>query len=369
MKQTAIDVGGTFTDVVSWDGERLITAKVSTTPDQSDGVIAGIGAVTEGGTGLVHGTTVATNAVLQRAGATTALVTDEGFEDLIEIGRQDRPSLYDLEVVRPEPIAPRERRVGVPGRAVPGNPGRLPDDLGGLVDALADIDPEAVAVSLLYSFEDGSRERAVAEAIRARLPDVAVSVSSDVVAEFREFERQSTTLLNAFLVPVVSAYLRRLAAAVAEVGVVGAPTVMRSSGGLMSLESAAALPTAILLSGPAGGVVATTALGEALGLSSVISFDMGGTSTDVCRIESGRPLVSYERSIDGLPCLMPSVAIHTVGAGGGSVAWMDAGGALGRSPQRRSLAGPGVLRTGWHRADRDRCRSPRRQDRGIDPPR
>ncbi len=340
MRQTAIDVGGTFTDVVSWDAGRLTTGKVSTTVDQSDGVVEGVHAVVGEATALVHGTTVATNAVLQRAGARTVLVADEGFEDLIEIGRQDRPSLYDLAVTRAEPLAPRDRRVGVPGRSLPGSPGADPAGLEALADVVAALDPEAVAVSLLYSFEDGSRERAVAEALRVRLPDVSVSVSSGVVAEFREFERQSTTLLNAYLVPVVAAYLRRLGAAAAGAGVVGSPTVMRSSGGLMSLDAAAALPTAVLLSGPAGGVVAATALGDALGLRSVISFDMGGTSTDVCRIEDGRPLVSYERSIDGLPCLMPSVAIHTVGAGGGSLAWVDAGGALRVGP-RSAGASPG----------------------------
>ena len=339
--RTAIDVGGTFTDVVTWDGTRLVTGKVTTTRDQSEGVVAGLALHSGVGAGLVHGTTVATNAVLQRAGATTVLVTDAGFEDLIEIGRQDRPSLYDLDATRPIPLVPRDRRVGVAGRARPGGAGDTPADLEPLVAAVAALGPEAVAVSLLYSFEDGTRERAVAAALAGRLPNVPISISSEVVAEFREYERLSTTVLNAYLIPVVASYLERLATAVASVGVAGAPSVMRSSGGLTSLESAAALPTSIVLSGPAGGVVASTALGDALGLASVVSFDMGGTSTDVCRVERGRPVVSYERSIDGLPCLMPSVAIHTVGAGGGSVAWVDSGGALRVGPRSAgAIPGP-----------------------------
>src|SRR3990170_3546327 len=339
--RTAIDVGGTFTDVVTWDGTRLVTGKVTTTRDQSEGVAPAPPLPSGAGAGLVHGTTVATNAVLQRAGATTVLVTDAGFEDLIEIGRQDRPSLYDLDATRPIPLVPRDRRVGGAGRARPRGAGDPPADLEPLVAAVAALGPEAVAVSLLYSFEDGTRERAVAAALAGRLPNVPISISSEVVAEFREYERLSTTVLNAYLIPVVASYLERLATAVASVGVAGAPSVMRSSGGLTSLESAAALPTSIVLSGPAGGVVASTALGDALGLASVVSFDMGGTSTDVCRVERGRPVVSYERSIDGLPCLVPSVAIHTVGAGGGGGAWVDSGGALRVGPRSAgAIPGP-----------------------------
>ena len=338
--RTAVDVGGTFTDVVAWDGARLRTGKVTTTPDQSAGVIDGLDAFAAPGAGLVHGTTAATNAVLQRSGAKTVLITDAGFEDLVEIGRQDRPSLYDLAVTRTAPLVPRELRIGIAGRARPGMPRGGVADLDELVDRVATLQPEAIAISLLYAFDDGAGERELAAALTGRLPGIPISVSSEVVAEFREFERLSTTVLNAYLVPTVSSYLEHLSVSVAGAGVVGAPAVMRSSGGLTSLGAAAKLPTSILLSGPAGGVVASTALGEALGLRSVISFDMGGTSTDVCRIEDGRPLVSYERAIDGLPCLIPAVAIHTVGAGGGSVAWVDSGGALRVGP-RSAGAEPG----------------------------
>jgi N-methylhydantoinase A len=337
----AIDVGGTFTDIVAWNGSELTTGKVPTTPDQSEGVVEALARFASEGTRLVHGTTAATNAVLQRLGARTALITDAGFEDLVEIGRQDRPSLYDISRVRPDPLAPAELRFGLEGRGSADDPGTVdPDELARLTDAVAAGGPEAVAVSLLYSFAHGDREMAVARALAARLPGVPVSISSEVVAEFREFERTSTTLLNAYLIPVVAAYLRRLTDVVGRAGVVGSPMVMRSSGGLMSLESAAALPASIILSGPAGGAVAAAALGAALGCPTVVSFDMGGTSTDVCRIQEGRPDVGYERSIDGLPCRMPSVAIHTVGAGGGSVGWADTGGALRVGP-RSAGAEPG----------------------------
>ncbi|OFW63675.1 MAG: hypothetical protein A2135_07365 [Actinobacteria bacterium RBG_16_67_15] len=339
--RVAVDVGGTFTDVVFWDGAVVRTAKVTTTPDQSDGLVSGIEEVGASGVDLVHGTTAATNAVLQRRGARTALVTDAGFEDLIEIGRQDRPALYDTAVTRPAPLAPASLRFGVPGRSTFAAAGDVPD-LTATVTAVAAAQPEAVAVSLLYGFAHPEREAAVASALQLVLPEVPISLSSSVAPEIREFERASTTLLNAYLAPVVERYLRRLA------GRVEASTaVMRSSGGLIPLERAAALPAAIVLSGPAGGAVAAAALGRALGRETVISFDMGGTSTDVCRIEHGRPEVVYQRSIDGLPSTMPSVAIHTVGAGGGSLGWVDSGWALRVGPMSAGAdPGPACYRRG-----------------------
>ncbi|HEX5631452.1 MAG TPA: hydantoinase/oxoprolinase family protein, partial [Acidimicrobiia bacterium] len=343
--RVAVDVGGTFTDVVFWDGGTLHTAKVATTPDQSDGLLAGVEQVGAGGVELVHGTTAATNAVLQRRGARTALVTDAGFEDVIEIGRQDRPSLYDTAVTRSEPLCPPELRFGLPGRATFEDDGGVPDEAA-LLAAIGNAIPEAVAISLLYGFAHPAREVAVAGAIARALPDVAVSLSSQVAPEIREFERTSTTVLNAYLMPVVERYMRRLAEHVA-----ARTTVMRSSGGLISLERAAALPAAIVLSGPAGGAVAAAALADAMGLGTVVSFDMGGTSTDVCRIESGRPEVVYSRSIDGLPSTMPSVAIHTVGAGGGSIGWVDAGGALRVGPASAGAdPGPACYRRGGSQA-------------------
>ncbi|MBI5158396.1 MAG: hydantoinase/oxoprolinase family protein [Acidimicrobiia bacterium] len=339
--RVAVDVGGTFTDVVFWDGAALHTAKVSTTPDQSDGLVSGVDAVGAAGVELVHGTTAATNAVLQRKGARTAFVTDAGFEDLVEIGRQDRPSLYDTAVTRPEPLITGAMRFGVPGRATARSAGENPD-LAAMIAALVESAPEAVAVSLLFGFAHPEREQTVAAAIRQALHGVPVSLSSEVAAEIREYERASTTILNAYLAPVVERYLLRLAARVQ-----ATTTVMRSSGGLIPLAQAASLPASIVLSGPAGGAVAAAALARALGLATVVSFDMGGTSTDVCRIERGRPEVAYQRSIDGLPSTMPSVAIHTVGAGGGSIGWVDPGGALRVGPASAGAdPGPACYRRG-----------------------
>jgi N-methylhydantoinase A len=330
--RAGIDVGGTFTDLVLWDGALFRTAKVSTTPgDQSEGVIEVLRLADAVGVELVHGSTVATNALLERTGARTALVTDSGFEDLIEVGRQDRPSLYDVTVTRVQPLVKSSHRVGVPRDSL---------DVSDTVAHLERLAPDAVAISTLFSFLDPSREQALGVAVSGALPEAAISLSSTVAPEFREFERISTTVINAYLQPTVALYLERLGASLTEAGVTGAPSVMRSSGGLIGLAAAARLPASIVLSGPAGGVVAAAALGMALGNSSLISFDMGGTSTDVCRIIDGRPQVMFERPVGGFPNRMPSVAIHTVGAGGGSLAWVDPGGALRVGP-RSAGAVPG----------------------------
>jgi N-methylhydantoinase A len=314
-----VDVGGTFTDIVRWDGSRLTTAKLPSTPDQSVAVAAGARQV--GGYGadplLVHGTTVATNALLERRGARTVLVTNEGFEDLIEIARQDRPSLYDPMDDRPLALVERRDRYGW-------EPGL---DLS----ALQGSSPESIAVALLNSFADPAREDALASLVGAMIPSVPVSVSHMVSGEFREFERISTTVLNAYLRPVVSTYLMALSGALA--GIVDRVLVMRSSVGFSSVQSAAELAASIILSGPAAGVVAAAACGSANGWTQVISFDMGGTSTDVCRIEGGRPEVGPERSIAGITCRLPSLAVHTIGAGGGSIGWSDPGGALRVGPE------------------------------------
>ena len=315
----AVDVGGTFTDCVAWDGTEVTVAKLSSTADQSDAVMTGARRVTAGSraASLLHGSTVATNALLEGQGAAVALVTDAGFEDVIEIGRQDRPSLYDSFADRPPPLVARDARVGFSG------------DVDAVRRSLDELSFDAVAVSLAYSFTDPSAEDQIAGAVSHL--DVPVSVSSRVVPEFREFERTSTTVLNAYLMPVVGRYLRRLDASAATVS--DLVQMMRSSGGLMDLDAAAELPAALLLSGPAGGVVAAAELGRHHGRERVIAFDMGGTSTDVCRIEGGRPEVAYERTVDGYVCRMPSVAVHTVGAGGGSMGWVDAGGSLRVGPQ------------------------------------
>ena len=319
-----VDVGGTFTDFVRVDEGRILTGKVASTPkDQSLAVVTGATQLGGEVTRFLHGTTVATNALLEGRGARTALVTTDGFRDVIEIGRQDRPSLYDSFADRAVPLVERGFRFGA------GDP--LDQALG---------TAQAVAVSVLYGYRMQSAEEEIAAAIRSRWPDLPVSLSSHVVAEFREYERTATTVLNACLMPEASRYLNRLVSRAAATGLPTDIQVMRSSGGLIPIAEAAALPAAILLSGPAAGVVAAGALGHALGKDHLVSFDMGGTSTDVCRIDEGRPEVFYERSVAGYPCRMPSVAIHTVGAGGGSIAWIDDGGSLRVGP-RSSGAVPG----------------------------
>lgn len=322
----AVDVGGTFTDLVGWDGEQIRTGKVPSTPaDQSDGVIRGVDQLRMRAGRLLHGTTVATNALLERRGATVALVTSPGFCDVIEIGRQDRPSLYDTFADRPTPLVPAALRLEA------GDAGDLDERL----DTVA-----AVAIALLYGYENPQREEELAKAIRKRWPHLSISLASSVAPEFREFERISTTVLNAYLMPETSRYLDRLSSRAAGAGLPTQIDVMRSSGGLIPVTEAASLPAAILLSGPSAGVVAAGAMGEVLGRSRLVSFDMGGTSTDVCRIEGGRPEVLYERPVAGYPCRMPSVAIHTVGAGGGSIGWIDEGGSLRVGP-RSAGAQPG----------------------------
>ncbi|MGI9647749.1 MAG: hydantoinase/oxoprolinase family protein, partial [Acidimicrobiia bacterium] len=312
-----VDVGGTFTDVAGWDGKALTTAKVPTTPsDQSAGVVAGAARVADGADRFLHGTTVATNALLEGKGAVTALIASSGFEDVLEIARQNRPSLYDPWSERAQPLVPRHLRLSEESVA-----GGLPPEV------------ESVAVSLLYSYRSPEREDEIAELLRDRYPDVPVSISSRVSPEFREYERASTTVLNAYVRPVMARYLSRLAGAARSAGLPEEVLVMRSSGGLIAAGEAVAFPSTALLSGPAGGVVAATELGRALGRSHLISFDMGGTSTDVCRIDDLQPELSFEREIGGYPCRLPSVAIHTVGAGGGSIGWIDSGGALRVGPR------------------------------------
>ena len=333
----------------------MTVGKVPSTPrDQSEGVMAGArtavpaspepstpaktAGAADGRADLLHGTTVATNALLERRGARTLLVTDAGFESLIEIARQDRPSLYDPFADRPAPLADPDLRLGIEVPAA-GHDGGLDAVAASVAAAVRERGAQAVALCLMYSYIDPNVERALADRLR-RLAGVPVSASAGVVAEFREYERFSTAVLNAFLSPEVSRYMGGLADRAQRAGYIDEISVMRSSGGLVSLDHASAFPASILLSGPAGGVVAAAALGEMMGCDTLISFDMGGTSTDVCRIRRGRPEVTYNREIAGHACLMPSVAVHTVGAGGGSVAWADRGGALRVGP-RSAGADPG----------------------------
>jgi N-methylhydantoinase A len=330
-----VDVGGTFTDVALVAGGRLTTAKVPTTPgDQSRGVVEGVAlaldrAELEAGdvARLGHGTTVATNALLERRGARAALVATEGFADLLTLARQTRPHLYRLDVAPPTPLA--EVTAEVDERTGPdGVLRRLrPQSVERAARRLRRAGVEAVAVCLLHSYAHPGHERETARRLRGALPGVHVVASVDVAPEFREYERASTAIADAYLGPVAGRYLEQLGRSAGERGL-PEPDVMQSSGGVCALAEAAAHPVRLLLSGPAGGVAAV----KALGAGDSVSFDMGGTSTDVCLIREGEAGISAQRAIAGLPLRVPHVDIHTVGAGGGSIAWLDPGGALRVGP-------------------------------------
>lgn len=333
-----VDVGGTFTDVVAVapDGRVRITKVPSTPRDQSDGVLAGwaaLGASAQDVAAFAHGTTVATNALLERRGGRTALITTEGFRDLLEIGRQDRPSLYDLTRARPTPLVPRDLRFVVRERMGPGGV-VVPLDAASLaaaVDAVAAADVDAVAVCLLFGFLHPEHEQRVGDALRARLPGVAVSLSHEVLPEFREYERTSTTVADAYLRPRMAAYLEHLLARAQAAGL-PAPTVMQSSGGVLDVGVAARHPARFVLSGPAGGVVGASHVAGLSGFGDVLTFDMGGTSTDVAPVVGGAVQLTTESVVAGVPLRLPMVDVHTVSAGGGSVAWVDEGGALRVGP-------------------------------------
>ena len=332
-----VDVGGTFTDLVALVDGKLETAKVPSTPrDQSEGVMASVAAAGVSPADLeafAHGMTVATNALLERRGARTALVTTEGFRDVLEIGRQNRPSLYDLTADRPPPLVPRElrftvrERMGPDGEVLPLDEESLAEALG----ALREAGVEAVAVCLLFAFLHPEHERRVGEALRAELEGVHVSLSSEVLPEFREYERFATTVADAYLAPRLGAYLERLAERAEGEGL-PAPLVMQSSGGVVELEVAARGAAACVLSGPAGGVVGAAWAAAASGHADLLTFDMGGTSTDVAPVLDGEVQTTTDAEVAGVPLKLPMVDVHTVSAGGGSIAWADAGGALRVGP-------------------------------------
>ena len=330
MAILGVDVGGTFTDAVLVEEGRIRTAKVPTAARQEESVLdaaraAGAGA---GLTRFAHGTTVATNALLERRGARIAYVGNDGFEHLLHLRRQTRAHLYRLCAEHPEPLVPLERCHGVRGRLGP--EGDLePLDLGSLPDVR---EADAIAVCLLFAFRDASHERAVAAELRRRHPGVHVVASHEVAPEFREYERASTTAADAYLAPVAARYLRALVAAASEAGL-PEPVVMLSSGGVLPAVEAAAHPARLLVSGPAGGVVGAGLLARRAGFTDAIAFDMGGTSTDVCLLPGGQAVRVAEREVGGVPVRLPSVDVHTVGAGGGSLVRRDAGGALRVGPE------------------------------------
>jgi N-methylhydantoinase A len=340
-----IDVGGTFTDAVLLADGELRTAKLATQARQEESVVAAAGAVgAESVERFTHGTTIATNALLERKGARTALVTTAGFEHVLHLRRQNRTRLYRLCADHPPPLVPLDRCFGVRERIGPN--GVLEElDLG----SLPDIDAEAVAVCLLFSFRDPSHEVSVAEEVRRRLPGAHVVASHEVSPEFREYERASTTAVDAYLGPVLSRYLGSLVARCAEAGL-AEPLVMRSSGGVATVAEAAAHPAWVLISGPAAGAVGAARVARAAGIGNAISLDMGGTSTDVGLIRGGEASRAGERVVGGLPVRLPTVDLHTVGAGGGSLVWRDSGGAIRVGPESAgSDPGPACYGRGGER--------------------
>jgi len=348
-----LDVGGTFTDVFLVDtrtGESLRHKLSSTPEDPYRAPVQGIREILDlakrdaaevGFVGL--GTTVATNALLERELARTGLITTEGFRDLLEIGRQRRPHVYDLFARRPEPLVPRELRLEVPERvAADGTVLRALDEdaLRVAVASLRSAGCESVAICFLNAYANAAHERRAAALLRDAWPDVALTVATDLLPEFREYERLSSAVINAALMPVMARYVERFRVEVGKLGIAVAPWVMTSGGGVFGTELAAERPLDTLLSGPSGGVSGAVHLGHATAMPNLVTFDMGGTSTDVCLIRDHRPEVTQSRQIDGLPIRSAAVDVHTVGAGGSSLAWVDPGGMLRVGP-RSAGASPG----------------------------
>ena len=346
-----VDVGGTFTDVVLVADGELTATKVPSTADQSEGVIEGIrracetagiepAAISE----FSHAMTVSTNALLEGNGAHTALVTTEGFRDVLEIGRQTRPDLYDLDAEKPDPLVRRRDRYELPERTTTEGDRTPPDPdaLDDLVETLRNGDYESVVVSFLHAYVDATNEQIVAERLREEL-DATVSASHDVLNEFREYERTSTAAVDAYVTPAIDTYIGRLEERAADLGL-PQPRIMQSNGGIAGAAEIRSHAVQTVLSGPAAGVVGASSTapteGEASAFEGFVTFDMGGTSSDVSLIRDGEVERTNDSEIGGYPVRVPMVDVTTVGAGGGSIAWVDAGGALRVGP-RSSGSEPG----------------------------
>lgn len=337
-----VDVGGTFTDAVVVHRGRISAVKRPSTPhDQSEGVLDAVRACLElAGVGaavverFAHGMTVGTNALLEGTGAPTALVATEWFGDVLELRRQNRAHLYRLDAAHPDPLVPHDRVIEAAERCTPGGvlTALSDDECARVAGAVAETGASAVAVGLLFSFAHPAHERKLARAIAERCPDVHVSISSDVLAEFREYERISTTTVDAYLTPVVGAYLAKLGERARDEGL-PAPAIMLSNGGTLGIDQAARHAAWTVLSGPAGGALGAAFVAGLAGAPDVLTFDMGGTSCDVALIQGGEPGRSTATTIAGHPVHLPMLDVQTVSAGGGSIAWVDSGGALRVGPQ------------------------------------
>jgi N-methylhydantoinase A len=332
----AVDTGGTFTDIVAWIHGALVLVKTPSTPDDparallegTSRALAGLDVESRAFDLLIHGSTVATNALLERRGARVVLVTNRGFEDVLAIGRQNRPHLYALTGSREEPLVPQERRIGVAGRLGPRGEEIEPLDaaeLAGLGDRLRALQPESIAICLLHSYANDAHEATLASALAGL--GLPCSVSSVVLPEYREYERTATTVVNAYVAPLMDKYLGRIEADSGARRV----RIMGSGGGALPVDRARRDAAHTILSGPAGGVAGALHVAARHGIASLMTFDMGGTSTDVS-LCPGSPLHTREFSIAGTPVALPVLDIHTVGAGGGSIARLDAAGGLRVGP-------------------------------------
>ncbi|ATW89806.1 N-methylhydantoinase A [Halohasta litchfieldiae] len=347
-----VDVGGTFTDVVLLADGELTTLKVPTTKDQSKGVMQGLTRACSAADiapseidAFSHAMTVSVNALLEENGAKTALITTEGFRDVLEIGRQDRPALYDLNADKPTPLVPRRRRFELGERATTEGIERPVDDseIDRLVDTIVDSEIESVAVCLLHAYAHPDNEKRVAARLRERL-DVPVSASHEVLAEFREYERSSTTVVDAYVRPPIERYLSRLEGRAVDAGV-PTPRIMQSNGGIADSETVRKRAVTTVLSGPAAGVTSASAVET--DKEGLITFDMGGTSSDVSLVREGGAEITTDAKIGGRPIGVPMVDVHTVGAGGGSIGWVDAGGALRVGPESAgAMPGPAAYGRG-----------------------
>ena len=358
MVRIGIDVGGTFTDFTLHDTDLGVLRhfKLPTTPaDPSQAIADGIAALMrDHGVGperigfVGHGTTIATNMVIERRGVPTGLITTKGFRDVLEIGRQVRPHLYDYTVRTPPPLVPREVRLEVRERMDADGAVLQPlheDDVVRAAEALRAQGVHAVAICFLHAYLNDSHEERAAAIVRAIMPDVYLSTSSGVLPEFREFERFSTTAINATVGPRMERYLDRFLERLIDLGVTTPPYTVHSNGGLMSVETVRRFPVRTCLSGPAAGVVGAAEVARSSGQMNVITFDAGGTSTDVSLIQDGRPAFTTERLVAEYPVRTPMVDVHVIGAGGGSIAWLDDAGALKVGP-RSAGADPGPVAYG-----------------------
>ena len=353
-----VDSGGTFTDVCLFDEQdgRVEVWKVPSTPDDpSRGIAGGVeetmrrvapqdGGLPAASVGYFgHGTTVATNALIQHRGVKTGLVTTDGFRDLLEIGRQKRPDLYDIQADKPPVLVPRDLRIEVPERVNHDGSIDTPLDetrMRAAARALSAAGVKAIAVSFLYGFIRPEHEKRAVAILREENPGAFISAGHEIAPEFREYERLSTVVLNAYLGPVMADYLGRLGPRLTALGMTATPHLTQSNGGVIGFATAAEMPVRTILSGPATGVVGAQAIGTLSGFADLITFDMGGTSTDVALLQDGRCKLASEATVHGYPIKAPMLDIHTVGAGGGSIAYIDAGGLLKVGP-RSSGADPG----------------------------